>query len=63
MEIGANARNSGMPAGRAVTYAVADHEWSMFDGPPADPPAWLPPGWPRLARGSGPRAARRAPPS
>ena len=58
IEIAANARNSGMPVGRVVTYAAADPEWSMFDGPPADPSAWLPPGGPRLARDLGPRAAR-----
>lgn len=50
-EIDANAKNNGMAAGRAVTYAVADPEWSIFDGPPAGAPAWLPPGGPRRGIG------------
>ena len=71
MEIDSNARNSGMPEGRAVTYAVADPEWSIFDGPSVDPPARAgasaprrrgsDDGGPRLARGPCPHAARRAP--
>ena len=38
MEIGANARNSGMPAGGAVTCAAADLDRGIFDRPPAAPP-------------------------
>ena len=55
MEIGVNARNSGMLAGRAVTYAVADPEWGIFDGPPAGAPARLP----RAGRGWGWDGGRR----
>ena len=51
MEIGANARNNDMSVGGVVTYAATDPEWSIFDGPPADPPAWLPPGRPRRGIG------------
>ena len=50
MTITANARNHGMSVGRAVSYALADPDWDICDGPPASPPPWLPPGG---ARGGG----------
>ena len=51
MEIGANARNNGMPAGRAVTYAVVEPRMEHIRGPQADPTAWPPPGGARRGIG------------
>lgn len=39
IEMHTNAMNNGMPVDKAVTYAVAYPEWSIFDGPPGGPPA------------------------
>ena len=53
MTIGANARLHGMSVGRAVTYALADPEWNIHDGPLAGVrrPAWMPPGGARSGAG------------
>lgn len=63
MIIAANARNYDMSVGRAVSYALADPDWDICDGPPASPPPWLPsPGGARGGGGGGSRGLSPSPP-